>query len=224
MGKDHGYGGMYFSLTQSLIAIEVFQGAGDKNGMTLNRVIATSTGVAFAIVISFLPPTVSGRDPKHTRAYLDALNDAFTLLLRTFVDEAESSKFSDDSFKKSLLSTAESKRAFALYVLNDADRLQVLPIFRVNEELRSLLDRMGITEASIEHLCDGLADVITKEYNVNEARTSIQAFVEDVLDAGNAVLDGPTVGIATEDFTVGWAYEIARHLEQHRQALDKLEA
>jgi uncharacterized membrane protein YgaE (UPF0421/DUF939 family) len=123
--KDHGYVGMYFTLTMTLIALQTFLGSGDKNGLTLNRIVATITGVLMAIVISFLPPHINGRDPKYSRDYLDALNDAFIRLLKTFADKDESAKITTDDFKKSLLAPAKAKADFAWFVLNDADMLQI---------------------------------------------------------------------------------------------------
>ena len=223
--KDHGYVGMYFSVTMVLVAIETFQGAGTKAGLTVNRIIATITGVLMAIIISYLPPHVNGRDPEHTREYLDALDDAFMLLLRTFSDENGSSTITNEDFKKSLLSTAKSKSNLAHFFLNDADMWQALPFYRVNKGLRPLMDSINVTEASIQHLLDGFADIIRDDYNVNEIRTSIEAFVQDVLGAGSMVLNAPqSEGTALADIMLGWAYVIAQRLEQHRLALDTMEA
>lgn len=217
-----GYVGMYFSLTQSIIALEVFLGSGDKNGLTLNRIVATITGVMMAMVISFLPPHVNGRNPDHTRDYLDALNDAFKLLLRTFADEKESSKITSDDFKQSLLATAHSKQQFAVFTLNDADMLQALPFMKVNKKLRPLLARMSITEACIEHLLDSFAYAITKNYNVSETRSAIKAFLQDVLDAGGTVVESDSDVNTTPDAMLGWTYDIQHKLEQYRHALDEI--
>ena len=223
--KDHGYVGMYFSVTQALIALEVFQGSGDKNGLTLNRIVATITGVMMAILISFLPPHANGRDPKYTREYLNAVHDAYFLLLRTFADESKSSEITSDDFKKSLLATADSKRDYAMFLLNDADMLQVLPFMKVNPKLRPLLDNIGVTEASVQHLLDGLAYIISKDLNVNETRTSIQAFLQDFDDTDGAPSFEPKTKLpeATKDITVGWTYYMGHVLARYKRALDEME-
>lgn len=216
---------MYFSLTQSLIALEVFLGAGDKNGLTLNRIVATITGVLMAGVISFLPPHVNGRDPKHTRAYVDALNDAFQLLLRTFADESESSKITSDDFKKSLFSDADSKRQFAVFALNDANMMQRLPFYKVNKELPQLVDDAGVTEAGIDHLLEGFLDVITENRNVNETRTSVALFIDELESPGFRMAESEfNPKTMTTDVTLGSTYEIAHEIEQLLDALDKMES
>lgn len=186
--------------------------------------MATTTGVMFAVVISFLPPHVNGRDPKHSREYLDALNKEFRVLLETFADEKKSSQFKSDAFRKSLLSTSNEKRDFAVFVLNDADMLQILPFMKVNKKLRPLLDSLAITESSISHLCDGFTYVIENDYDVNETRTTVRALLKDVLDAGGDVkelLSG--VHSKSGNLVVGYAYAIASQLEQHKHSIDEME-
>lgn len=70
--SDHGFIGLYFCLTLALIDIEVFLGSGDKNGMTPNRIVATTTGVLMAIVLGMFPPNVSGRE-RNIRANISTL-------------------------------------------------------------------------------------------------------------------------------------------------------
>ena len=202
---------------------KVFLGSGDKNGLTLNRIVATITGVAMAVVISFLPPHVNGRDPEHTREYLNELNKAFRLLLETFADEKKSTQFKSDDFKKSLLSAADKKRNFAVFVLNDADMLKILPLMRVNEKLRPLLDSLNVTEASISHLADGFAYIIENDYNVNETRTAVRALLQDVLDVGGDVTKSHLSHSTSKDLVVGSVYSIARQLEKEKRALDEME-
>jgi hypothetical protein len=223
--KDHGYVGTYFTATQALIALDVYLGKGDKNGLTLNRIVATITGVMMAILISFLPPHVNGRDPKHTREYLNAVNDAYLLLLRTFADESKSSEISSDVFQKSLLVTAEKKKGFAVFMLNDADMLQVLPFLKVNPKLRPLLDGIAVAEASVQHLLDGFADIISKDLNVNETRISIQRFLQNFDDTGNASETDTKFAKAADDrnMAVDWTYDIARLIARFKRALDEME-
>jgi len=226
MGKDQddGYVGMYFSMTQALIALEVFLGAGDKSGLTLNRIVATVTGVIIAILISALPPHANGRDPKYTRAYLDELNSSFVLLLKTFADEQQSSKITSEEFQKSLLSLAHKKRSFAVFLLNDADMLQCLPFMKVNPDLRPLLDSLAVIEASIYHLLNGFATVISEDRAVNDVRTSVQAFVQDVLVEGAKLSDERPYSDFPFDITVHWTYDIAYELSRAGDFVDRIES
>lgn len=222
--SDHGWVGLYFNLTQALIAIEVYLGSGDKNGLTLNRVVATTTGVMMVILISFLPPHVNGRDPKYTRECLDALNDAFMLLLKTFADENESAKITSDDFKKSLLAPAKAKADYALFVLNDADMMQFLPFYKVNKELRPLLNEMGVTEAMIEHLLDGFANVITEGINVNETRTCVSQILDEITSYADSVLASQTDVAVRRVVTIAYTFDIFHQIEQLRGQLDIIDS
>jgi hypothetical protein len=62
---DHGYSGIYFAVTEVLIALEVYRGSGSKNSLTVNRVVANVAGIAMALILSSIPPFVRGGDPKH---------------------------------------------------------------------------------------------------------------------------------------------------------------
>jgi len=201
----------------------VYLGSGDKNDLTVNRIVATITGVLMAIVISYLPPHVNGRDPKHAREYLNALSEAFRLLLETFANESEGSKVTTGEFKKSLLSSADSKKAFAVFALNDADMMQGLPFMKVNEKLRPMLDSLGVTEASIKHLLDGFTYVIKNNYNVIETRTSVKAFIQDNLDEKGMLPESEPHPNVRVDVTIGWTYDIAYQLWKASQALDRME-
>lgn len=207
-----------------LIALQVYQGSGDKNGLTLNRILATITGVLMAILISFLPPHVNGRNPKYSRAYLDALDDAFMLLLQTFVNEKESSKIMTDDFKKSYLAKARSKLSFATFALNDADMWQRLPFMRINKDLRPALDQTACTEAMIDHLREGFSTVLTKNINVNETRTSVSQFLDEFESNGGIVLTEQPDPSMMSDVTIGWCYEIAHDISVLRDQLDRIEA
>jgi threonine/homoserine efflux transporter RhtA len=74
---DHGYTGIYFAMTEVLIALEVYREAGSKEALTLNRVVANLAGIALAILLSSIPPCIRGGDPQHEIECLSSLKDAF---------------------------------------------------------------------------------------------------------------------------------------------------
>lgn len=217
-----GYVGMYFSMTEALIALEVFLGAGGKNGLTLNRIVATVTGVLMAVIISFLPPHVNGRDPKHTRDYVNSLRDAFMELLHVFADENESSKITSDNFKSTIMSPVKEKRDYAVFVLNDADMLQFLPFFKVNKELRPLIDSAAVEEATIRHLIDGFSEIITNDVNVNETRTAITMILDELDASGGKLLESQPDASVKSDVTVATIYGIVRQLNVLEKRIDKI--
>lgn len=215
---------MYLTLTMVLIALEAFLGAGGKNGLTLNRIVATISGVLMAIIISFLPPHVNGRDPEHTRDYVNALNDAFMLLLRTFADENESSRITSDDARKTFLSTAKKKRQFAAFVLNDADMLRFLPFLRVNEKLRSVLEMATVTEAMIYHLLDGFSNAITKGIHVNMTRNIVSYILSELEAGGGKLLEKKPDAALKSDITIAWTYDIVWQLNKLEVLLDQIES
>jgi hypothetical protein len=121
--------------------------------------------------------------------------------------------------------TAEKKKGFAVFMLNDADMLQVLPFLKVNPKLRPLLDGIAVAEASVQHLLDGFADIISKDLNVNETRISIQRFLQNFDDTGNASETDTKFAKAADDrnMAVDWTYDIARLIARFKRALDEME-
>lgn len=142
------------------------------------------------------------------------------LLLKTFADESQSSRIASDDFKISLNATAQSKRTYATFVLNDADMLHALPFFKVNPEIRPLLDRMGVTEATIEHLLGCFVCIITKDENVNLTRHRINQFIQD--ETGHLMEN--SLMFARDNITdvPGQVYDIARQLHHHRENVNNL--
>lgn len=115
--KDYGYIGMYFGMTLCLIGLEIYVGNGSRDALTVNRMVATLSGVAMAIVLSVVPPYVDGTDPQHTRDYLAEISKAFDRLLVAFVDEEDASEFKGKDFKTSLLEASSKSRRKAVFLL-----------------------------------------------------------------------------------------------------------
>jgi uncharacterized membrane protein YgaE (UPF0421/DUF939 family) len=189
-GEDHGYTGMYFGMTMALIGLEVYAGTGSKNGLTVNRIVATLSGVAMAMVVALIPPTVRGSDPKHARDYLTEIRKAFKLLLETFVDEKEGSEFADEKegskfnqkgFQDSVLASASESWRIAFYLLNDASMFQRLPIYKVSPKLKPLLEQMAVVEALVGRLVQSLGRLINAEQPdiMEAARCGIEEILKD---------------------------------------------
>jgi hypothetical protein len=185
--QDHGCVGMYCSATQALVALEVYLGAGGKNGIALNRIAATISGVVMAVVVQWLPPHVNGGDAKWTLLYLTELRKAFVLLLYTFANEDESCKLVDDdnNFNESLLSVAVEKRQFALFMLKDASQLHFLPIYKVNPRLQALLDQVLAMESLIGYCQVRLSSLASSSgsTDMSELRKGIHTVLENIQNA-----------------------------------------
>ena len=64
------------------------------------------------MVIGSIPPPffVKGNNPKHAINYLTALEDTFVGLVTTLLDEEESHRIDNDSFRAGFLQAASTKR------------------------------------------------------------------------------------------------------------------
>jgi hypothetical protein len=160
---DHGYAGMYFAMTEVLIAMEVYTGSGDKNPLTLNRIVATLVGILMAVLVAVTPPFVKGGDPKHSLACWTSMKDSFVDLLMKVLSEDDCSKLSDESYKSSFLQDAMEKRADAMYSVKDAARFKILPFGRVDDRLEPLIEDLYITESLLRGLFMFAVDLIADQ-------------------------------------------------------------
>jgi hypothetical protein len=191
---DHGTPIMYFSLTQALIALEVYSGAGSKGDITVNRMVATLSGVAMAMVFMAIPPYVAGGDPVHTRDYLLKLNDTFQSLLEAVVGTEEF----DEKEERALLQTASESGQEAFFLLKDASTLKKLPFFQVNENIKPLLEDMTVTESYISHLLDYVAVARGNEEESKKLSASAKA-VQEILNKTNGKTSGKSNGEESDE-------------------------
>jgi hypothetical protein len=181
MGHDHGYSGLYFAMTQALLALEIFWGIGTRSELVSNRIVATSSGVAMAIVISSIPPFARGGDPKHTSEFLKAVDESFLLLLKTFADRESCKDIGTDAFKTQLQDDSQKKGQNAMYVLKDADTLRILPIYRVSSKLEPLLEEILAAQSMIGRLHEFLAVMVkTEDPELEAAQLAIQGFLQSM--------------------------------------------
>jgi hypothetical protein len=225
-GYDHGYTGTYFIMTEALIALEVYAGQGSKNGLTANRLVATLTGVFMAMIMSSLPPTVRGGDPKYTRRYLTALNDAFNLILLAFSDEKEYLNINSDEFKKELVFEASEKRRHAVFLLKDAAKLKALPFYRVSEKIGPLLEKMAVTESNIGRLQDAVAHAIEHNFDLGPARQGIKDIMDGIDHDGkqdeNMLGAADDVAMVQTQMFLSLVLQTRVHLKDHETSLDEI--
>lgn len=115
VGHDHGYLGLYFLLTQSVVTLEAYHGKGTRNQLALNRIVANVVGILTAIVVALIPPYIRGADPSFARDYFESIRDAYLALLRDLVKEANREDGEgviefDDAYKKRLGKDMAAKR------------------------------------------------------------------------------------------------------------------
>jgi hypothetical protein len=71
-----------------LIIMQVFYGQGSNNELTLNRIVATFTGVLLSAILGVIPPFIRGGDEKHTMEYKEALTETYRSILTALSGEA----------------------------------------------------------------------------------------------------------------------------------------
>lgn len=176
---DHGYAGMYFTMTQALIALEIYSGVGTKSEFVANRIVATVTGVVMAILLSSIPPFVRGGDPKHISKFLEAVDESFLLLLKTFADQDSCKDIGTDDFRAKLQNDAKEKGQDAMYVLKDAGTLRILPIYRVSAKSKPLCEAIVATQTGItRHLYELMVQMIeTKAPGLEAVQKGVQEFL-----------------------------------------------
>lgn len=207
-----------------MIALEVYAGLGDKNGLTVNRVVAIAVGVAMAVVLASIPPFVKGGDPQHVHGYLTELEKAFSLLLRTFASDC--AETADTDFRSTLLISASKRRRFAVFLLEDASHFKKFPFYKVNEQLKPLTESMFVTESLIDQLNELLAGMVAAEKEDLElARGAVEQILSEM--DGNKAQEVEAVGssgASTEQVQriVSFICAIRDRLKDHENALDQL--
>ena len=74
LDQNSGMVGMYITMTQALVALEVAMGVGERDVITANRVVATVTGVLMAMVVAVVPPQRRGSDVEPIKALLQQID------------------------------------------------------------------------------------------------------------------------------------------------------
>jgi hypothetical protein len=162
-GYDHGIAGLYFLMTEVLVALEVYTGSGDKNPVLLNRIVATVAGVAMAMLVAATPPFVKGGDPKHAVACWTSMKEDFVDLLRTLLEEDDCSKIVGEDYKKFFLQDAMAKRALAMFLVKDAAKFKILPFGRVDERLEPLVEDLFMSESLLRGLLLVAGDIVAED-------------------------------------------------------------
>ena len=174
---DLGAFAKYFTLTLSLIMLEVEAEVGSKNEIIVNRIVATLTGVVMAVVFQLIPPNIKGNDFDRLQRYCDALKLAALSILDRMLD-ADPEHDYDEQRK---LCSAHKIGDLATYFAKDAGSLAAMPFFRLDARIIPLLEDMYVTET--------FAIELTK---VNSERKVSSSFLRDygcVLEALRSRLD-----------------------------------
>jgi hypothetical protein len=186
---DRFYTMMYFITTQNLIALEVYSGKGTKNDLVVNRAVSTCTGVLMAMLVASLPPLVRAGDKERFSIYLSGLTGTFRQLLEVLANGEISSRESEkvEKLKKSLTDLSNI-RSQLVFLMKDADQFHRLPLFRVDEKLKSLLEEITISEALVWQMFtmlfsyDGDEEALGQSFaEGSECRAAAQEALVDIM-------------------------------------------
>jgi len=229
--NDSQYFWLYFFVIFALLSVEIFVGKGDKEGLVINRIVATCTGVAMAMLFSWIPPRTRGGDPIHTQIYWDALSGAFVSVLTLFAgvkDELTPTNAKDAKAK--FMTPVQEKRKYASFLLKDASRFHILPILNPNKALNPLIGDMQVTETYIGHLIDIYYEGLNEDeklYLQNPVRDILKEISGDMKEGGD---EESGAAVITDDLPVDrklivlqLCYFIHDRLKSERTKLDSTE-
>jgi len=155
---DVGFISQYFAMILAVVSLETYIGMGDINDMTVNRVVATITGVLTAMVVALIPPYTRGRDPDLVLDYCFWLIKSLDAVIQALLKHGK--LLDRDRFETIYMGEAEKKRKFAKFVLYDSGTLHFLKYFRIPEELNNAKSQLVVDESIISQL----ADIAAKEH------------------------------------------------------------
>ena len=166
MTPDYAYGVQLFILTQSIICLYAFNGAGTKNDLVANRVVANCCGIGMSMLIALIPPQNLAGSPRNARVIAE-LQGAKVLnilrLVRALADGAgeeriEEGKKIHKKLKKEIGGLFEDSNDF----IKDASRLSKFPVLRVDPGLKKALGSLMVTDAFIDCVVWDLVEGIMK--------------------------------------------------------------
>lgn len=170
MGMDvsHGMGGKYCLLVQSLCAIEVAIGGnpGQRDVIVTNRIVATATGVAMAMLFAVTPPQSRGSDLEPMFSLLTFVETTFKKGMLLILEEdlggegetaanEENGRKEDlaaelDSLSKEFMSNYLESKSKIDVLLNDASKLNGAPLLRVDKRLVQALQALTVMAVYVE--------------------------------------------------------------------------
>lgn len=166
----------YFNLTLAIVGMDAFVGAIEVNAGVANRIASNLVGIAMAWLVSILPPYYSGKDPRFTIEYCEAIQQLQHDM--TFQYIANNGMTMEAFMHKG--AEIEEFRKKAEITLVDSGRLSILPFFRAPPQLKKILDILISEEAYSKWI---LKELIERKFFKSQNR-------DVALPAYQAVLEG----------------------------------
>jgi len=145
LSADYMNGSVYFVVTEVIVVYYCFYYTGPEsiNDVAVNRIVANVVGIAFAMVLGFIPPCLWGGDPRFCDAIADRHQQNLAAYLSIFLngmrgnlEEGKAAAEMLDSLLKSHVSKDVTDHDLVSDFYSDAARLQKLKIFMVDPLLK----------------------------------------------------------------------------------------
>jgi hypothetical protein len=147
LDQDNAMGPAYFAMTHALIVMEVYSGAGGKDEITVNRILANLVGICMAMLMSILPGGVYGNSPREAKFLLEDQKRAFRDCLKLVLEESDSDEF--HHYHASAKSSFLAGFIEANDNYNDTKMLKRLCILTPNPEMKIGLTTLAIIGSSV---------------------------------------------------------------------------
>ena len=203
MSPDNGKMGMYFIMTQALIALETQAGSGARNNLTVNRIIATASGCVMACIIAMLPPRVKANDPGLVLDLVLDMKGSLQKCLRLLLSEHESRSVDIDKEKDQCYERVLQERKLALSRFKDASKMKRWPFLRMDPKLTVLVEEVSVAGVFVMEIFD-LSSAIAKSEHLAAAfapGTSDYEEVTKIIDrlGDESMKPGPTPDSPKDD-------------------------
>jgi len=147
---------LYFIMTQSLCALEIALGIGERDVIVANRVVATVTGVLMSMLIAVIPPRRRGGKIEPfvglLRLIEGTLKEGLHIMLENNEkDDSDTAKGRLNELRDAFISQSHQDKADVEFLLKDASKHNALPFLKV--------DRDGRLSRSLETMTLLAADV-----------------------------------------------------------------
>lgn len=185
---DVGFIAQYFAMILSILALESYTGMGDINDLTVNRVVATISGVIAAMLVSIIPPFTRGRDPDLIIDYCVWLTKSLDAILNSLLLNRRPINLAE--FEKTYMVEAANKRNVAKFFLLDSGPLHFLAYFRIPAEIQQMKAQLVVDESIIYQLADLAASDLVWHNDDSDVEQGGATDWDAVADALQAMLDG----------------------------------
>ena len=174
----------YFVLTESLCALEIALGVGERDVIVSNRLLATVSGVILAMIVALLPPQVRGLDPDPMHDLQLMGEDAMTKVIYIILEERDGIGAKIDAATEEFRSKAQMKPKELQFLQKDASKLNQACFFKADPRLSKEMEALSVTGSFVIFWMKFASQIIA-----DEGITLLEAEKNRFKDELNAILE-----------------------------------